>query len=140
MAYSLNDPYRSLRLVMRIDGVLVGAGLGLLLTFLPNRSFASLGLAVAEPGWTARLAGLLLVTLGIYFFMAAEQSPPVLATLVALALANLAVALVLLTAYLQLELTGLTVLGQFLLVFLFAFCLMTALLSIRFMRSEARYL
>lgn len=136
MAYSLNDLYRSLRIVMRLHGLVLGIGGGSLLLFFP-RSVGAVGMAVeAGPLWPLRLAGALLVALGVQWLMAAQDRMVSPAAMVAMMLANGLMAVVLLLGYLQGEFAGLGWIGQILLVALFVFCLVGALTPLRFLRTD----
>jgi hypothetical protein len=101
LAYSLNDVYRFLRVVMRIDGVIVGFGLGLLLAIASRSALADWGVYAGGPVWPVRLAGGLLITLGVMLILSAQERIIGGPSMVAMSLGNAVIALVLLLAYLQ---------------------------------------
>ncbi len=67
MAYSLNDPYRGLRMLLRVDGVLVGLVWGGLLLVAPQT--LQLLWIGSETGslWVWRMGGAGLVAMGLVF-------------------------------------------------------------------------
>ena len=136
MAYSLGDPYRPLRIVLRMNGLLVGLGLGTLLAFIPGAVMANTGLQGSGGLWVARLAGAALIALGALFVLAAGQRALELPLLIACALFHGLAALLLLVSYLQRELTGLALFGQIALLLVFILCLAGALAPVRYLRAE----
>lgn len=136
MAYSLGDPYRPLRIVLRMNGLLVGLGLGTLLAFIPGAVMANTGLQGSGGLWVARLAGAALIALGALFVLAAGQRALDLPLLIACALFHGLAALLLLVSYLQRELTGLALFGQIALLLVFILCLAGALAPVRYLRAE----
>ena len=138
LAYSLNDVYRFLRVVMRIDGVVVGLGLGLLLTVSPQSALAEWGVHTAGPVWPVRMAGGLLLTLGVLLLLSAQERIVGGPSMVAMSLGNSVVALVLLAAYLQHELAMLNLFGQLLLIAVFVTCLIGAVFPLHYVRAEYR--
>lgn len=136
LAYSLNDLYRSLRVVMRFNGLALGLGGGTLLLVFP-RSLVHAGLQAAlDPLWPLRLAGGLLLALGILFLLAAQERMVSVASMITMTLANGLVAVVMLVGYLQGEFAGLGLIGQLLLIALFLFCLVCALMPLRYLRTD----
>lgn len=138
LAYSLNDAYRYLRVVMRIDGFTVGMGLGLLLSTAPRTALAAWGVYGAGPVWPVRLAGGLLVVMGVMLLLAAQERIVGGPSMVAMSLANGVVALVLLVAYLQQELAMLNLFGRVLLIVVFVICLLGAVFPLHYVRAEYR--
>jgi hypothetical protein len=138
LAYSLNDVYRFLRVVMRIDGLVVGLGLGLLLSSAPMPALAEWGVYAAGPVWPVRLAGGLLITLGVMLLLAAQERIVGGPSMVAMSLGNAVLALVLLIAYLQQELAMLGVFGRVLLIAVFVTCLISAVFPLHYARAEYR--
>ncbi len=67
MAYSLNDPYRGLRLVLRIDASLVGLVLGGSLLFAPQFLHTLWTNSEMNSFWMWRLGGAGLVAMGLSF-------------------------------------------------------------------------
>ncbi len=136
MAYSLNDAYHYLRLVMRIDAIVVGIGLGLLLLLPPRVALENWGVYASGPVWPVRLAGGLLLTLGVMLILAALERVVPVSDMIAMALGNGFVAIVLLVAYLQHELTLLGIVGQLGLIMVFAVCLVATIFPLSHIRQE----
>lgn len=136
MAYTLGDPFRSLRLILRINGFFVGVVLGLLLLFAPRTLLLGWGIYESGPLWPLRLAGASQIGLGVFFFLTASQDYLSKLTLITTVVTNSLLALVLLIAYLQQELTGLSTVGQVLFVLLFVLCLLGAVLPLRYVRGS----
>lgn len=140
MAYSLGDPYRSLRSILRVDGITVGWALGGLLLLLPQSRLAAWGIWLGESVWPIRMAGALLLALGILLVWVAQErtiAPPIMATA---AIANAAVAFVLTAAYLRQEFAELVIVGRVMLVLVIVVCLIAALAPLRYLRTETRVL
>lgn len=138
MAYSLNDVYRYLRMVMRFNGVIVGLGLGSLLAFAPKGALDAWGIFEAGPVWPVRLAGGLLITLGVMLLLAAGERIVNGPSMAAMCLGNGFVALVLLIAYLQQDLASLNLFGRVLLIIVFVACLFGAFFPVQYLRAEYR--
>lgn len=136
MAYSLNDVYRFLRMVMRLNGITVGFGLGLLLLITSRDDLAAWGVYGGDTIWPVRMAGSLLAALGVMLLLAAQERIVSGPSMVAMSLANALVAVVLLMAYLQQELAALNPLGQALLIAIFLMCLIGAVFPLRYVRAE----
>lgn len=136
MAYSLNDMYASLRMIMRIDGLILGVGVGLYPLFAPRGQLATAETGALALLWPARLAGGVLLALGIMLLLAAQERAVSNASLVAMLVANGATALVLLFAYLQGEFDGLGLGGEIALVGLFLICLVGAVAPLRYLRTD----
>ncbi len=135
MAYTLTDPFGSLRNVLRLSAstdLLLG---GTLLVF-PRLLLAEWGAPGIEVLWPARLAGAALVTLAIYYLMAANGRSIGLTAMVVCMLGNGLLALVLLLSYLQQDLANLTLLGLIVLVALFIVALIGAIAPVRYLRAE----
>lgn len=136
MAYTLTDQFRPLRLAMRLNGVVIGLGLGLLLLLTPHTTLITWGIFTGPVFWPLRMAGGVLIGLGVLFVLSASQeinNPPLLLTML---IVNTLLAVVLLIAYLQQEFTHLTLGGRFLLILIFVFCLAGALAPLRYLRTE----
>jgi len=136
LAYSLNDLYSGLRFVMRVNGIVLGLGLGPVLLIWPSRVAAT-----AEPGsdviqWPLRLAGGLLLTYGVMLLLAAQERVIGGAGMIGMMVGNALVALVLLVGYLQGEFGGLGLLGQIGLVAIFLLCLICVLTPLRYLRTD----
>jgi len=138
MAYSFTDVYRPLRTLLRLNGIVIGLGMGLLLLFLPRTTLANWGLLLSEPAWPVRLAGALLVTLGVFWLLAAGDEVMGSTTLITTLLGHSLIAIVLLVAYLQREITTLSPAGLLLLALVFVLCLAGALMPLRYLRAEYR--
>lgn len=137
MAYTLTDPFRTLRGVLRFNGV----------TFLMLAAgvlMASLGVfGIDNPIatgllWPIRLAAAGLMTLGIYFLLAATERFLSTTTLVTCVLGNGLVALVILLAYFDGEFAGLTWLSLLLLIVIFGICLVGTVVPLRYLRADYR--
>lgn len=139
MAYSFADPYRALRTILRIDGAVIGGGLGLLLLTAPFARLAAWGAladeAAAARPWPVRLAGALLIALCVFCWLAASERSPSTTVLVTASLANGLIAFVLLTSYLRGDLASLTTVGQVLLIIAFLICLLAALFPLQHLFS-----
>lgn len=136
MAYTLGDPFRSLRLILRINGFFVGVVLGLLLLLAPRTLLLAWGIYESGPGWPLRLAGASQIGLGIFFFLTANQDYLSKLTLFTIVVTNGVLVMVLLTAYLQQELANLSVIGQALFVLIFLLYLMGAVIPLRYIRGN----
>ena len=136
MAYSLGDPFRPLRLVLRLNGTVLGlfSGGGLILS--RQSSLVQLGILQSEVGWPLRLAGAALIALGVFFILAANERTIELSVLLSMATAHLLFALVLLNGYLRDEFAGLNLLGEFLLIAIFVLCLVGAVAPLRYFQAE----
>ena len=135
MAYTLGDPFRPLRLVLRINSLLVGIGLGLLLWITPQPLLFGWGIYSGGVLWPLRLAGATQVALGIFFFLMASQDYLSKPTLLVTVLINSILALVLLSAYLRQELTALSGFGQLLFILIFFVYLVGAVAPLRYIRG-----
>ena len=101
MAYSLNDLYGGLRSVMRVNGLVVGVGAGLLLLLFPRGVMDVAGLSTGEAVWPYRLIGSLLLALGAMLLISAQERVVSTASMVAMIIANALMAIVLLVGYMQ---------------------------------------
>ena len=138
MADSFRDVYRPLRLLLRVNGLLIGCLWGAVLLLAPAQRLMRWGLLAGDPGWTTRLAGALLIVVGVYFLLAANETTLDVPVLITSLLAHGLIAIVLLVAYLQRDLAGLNWLGQLLLIGVVLLCLAGALLPLRYLRAEYR--
>jgi uncharacterized membrane protein YccC len=138
MAYTFTDHYRPIRIVLRIDGIVVGIGLGLLMLIYPTELLASFGFAVSGPTWTARLSGSSLLGLGVGLILAANEPEVRMGSLLAAIISNGLIALTLMVAYLQGELGNLRFWGYTILLVVFVVCLLTAVLPIPYVRGIHR--
>jgi hypothetical protein len=138
MAYTFTDHYRAVRIILRVDGLVVGIGLGTLLLIYPVEMLSDLGFAASGPAWTARVGGSSLLGLGIGLIAAASERELRAASLLAAMVSNGLIALSLLLAYLQGELADLSLWGFLLLILLFIICLLTTVLPIPYVRGIQR--
>ena len=136
MAYSFTDIYRPLRTLLRLNGLVIGLGFGLLLLFLPQAVLLRWGLLLSGPAWPVRLAGALLVTLGVFWLLSASDEIIGRTTLITTLIGHSLIAIVLLVAYLQREITALAPVGLLLLAVVFILCLVGALLPLRYLRAD----
>jgi hypothetical protein len=136
LAYSLNDLYSGLRSVMRLNGSLVGLGGGALLLFFPRGLLTAAGLTAGDALWPERTAGGLLLALGVMLLISAQDRVVSTASMVAMLIANALMAVVLLVSYLQGEFAGLGLLGQIVLVLFFVLCLISAIVPVRYLRTD----
>lgn len=136
MAYSLNDLYYGLRLVMRANGLLIGLLLGGAILIFPRATLSAAGVSPEAVLWPGRMAGALLVALGLNLLIAAQERIVSSAGMVSMVVANALAAIVLLLAYLNQEFSGLDRLGQVGLVLIFILCLISAVVPLRYLRTE----
>ncbi|MCB0105207.1 MAG: hypothetical protein KDE53_04850 [Caldilineaceae bacterium] len=135
MAYTLGDPFRPLRLLLRLNGIIIGLLLGLFLLVAPGSLFLRWELAVPGALWLLRLNGANLIALGCFLLIAAGQDTMNRVLLFTATLTHVLWALTLFFAYLQQELVLGSVVGQLLFVLLFVLCLLGAVLPLRYIRS-----
>jgi len=134
MAYTFVDHYRPIRTMLRVDALVVGLGLGLVLLIHPVDLLTASGFGVGSP-LLSRLAGSALLGLGIGQLLAAAEADLRAGTLVAAILSNGLLASSFFVAYLSGDLAGLTTWGYLLLFLLLAVCLLTAVLPIPYLRQ-----
>ncbi len=134
MAYTLSDPFRSLRVVLRLCGAAFLLT-GLFFLLLPAANAAPL-LGLSGPLWPLRLAGATVLTLGIAFQFAAAERIIGLAVLITCILGNGLPALLLVIAYLQGEMSAFAWPMQAAMLLLFVIWLIGAVAPLRFLRSE----
>ena len=135
MAYTLNDPFRALRTVLRLSGsatLLAGAAL-LLVPAGPAVSALQLG---NGPLWPLRLAGAALLALGVFYLLSANERTVHFATLVTCSLGNGLPAVLVVAAYLQRELALLVWPLQAAMLLLFVFWLAGAVVPLSFLNAE----
>lgn len=138
MAYTFTDHYRAVRIILRIDGLVVGVGLGTLLLIYPTQLFTALGFAVSTISWPARIGGSSLLGLGIGLIVASSEPELRVASLLAATFSNGLIALSLFIAYFQGEFAGLSPWGVLILLFVFVICLLTTVLPIPYVRGIQR--
>lgn len=123
---------------MRLNGLGLGLALGLTLLLVPQTSLAAWGLYLGGALWPFRAVGGLLLALGLLFVLGANQEMINFPLLFSMVVGNGLLALVLLLAYFQQELAGLTRLGQLLFILVFLLCLVGAVVPLRYLRVEYR--
>ena len=137
MAYTLTDPFNSLRNVLRTVG---GADLllgGTLLVF-PRLVLTEWGATASEVEWPLRMAGAFVVTLGLYYLLAANERAVGTTAMITCTVGNGLFAAVLLLAYLQQDLADLTPVGLGALLVVFVIALVGAVAPLRYLRAEYR--
>jgi hypothetical protein len=136
LAYSLNDLYSGLRSVMRVNGLLVGLGAGLLMLLFPRTLINTIGLYAGEALWPYRLVGSLLFALGMLLLLSAQERVVSTTSMLTMIIANGLMAVVLMVGYLQGEFSELEILGQIGLVLIFIICLISAIVPVRYLRTD----
>lgn len=134
MAYTFVDHYRPIRMILRVDGLVVGLGLGLLLLLHPVALLEGMGFGAGSP-LLSRLAGSALIGLGVGLLLAAAEADLRAGTLLAAILSNGLLAASLFIAYLSGDLNQLTAWGYLFLLVLFVICLFSAVLPIPYLRQ-----
>ena len=137
MAYTFTDHYRAPRLLLRVNAVLIGLGLGLLLLIYPRDLLVAAGITLGS-AWTARIGGSALIGLGIGLLSAAAESDLQPASLLVATISNGAISISLLVAYFEGDMDALHPLGAAGLLVIFVVCLLTAVLSAPYIRRKAR--
>lgn len=139
MAYSLGDPYRPLRLVLRLNGVVIGLAFGTLLMLAPHAWLVSMGWSQGGAALPWRIAGVALVTIGLYWVLSAGSRDIDLAVLAPCLVFHSLLSVVLLLGYLRGDLAGLNALGGLLLLTVFLLSLAGALVPVRYFGAEYRF-
>lgn len=139
MAYSLNDPYRLYRYVLRANALLCGLGLGLLLLGPAHWTADLLGWPMPRQTlWPVRLGGAGLAGMGLLFLDLSAR--PVIrgrSSLVVIA-CNALLAGVVLTAYLTGDLAPTTPVGVAVLLVLFLSQLVCAVLPVTYLGENLK--
>ncbi|MCB0063760.1 MAG: hypothetical protein KDE19_16670 [Caldilineaceae bacterium] len=136
MAYTLGDPFRPLRLILRVNGIAIGLGLGLCLLVLPGARLVRWELAAAGALWAVRVAGAGQVALGCFLLIATGRQSMDRMLLLTATLTHTLWALTLFVTYVQGELTLHNLAGQLLFVLVFVLCLIGAVVPLRYLRSS----
>jgi hypothetical protein len=139
MAYSLADPYRPLRLVMRVNGVLIGLALGALLLLASPGLLARIGLHLSGSLLEARLSGAALLGVGLFLLGNSSVREIDMAQLVPCVVFHALLALVLILAWFRGDLAALGLTGQIALLILFGLCLVGTLAPVRYFGAEYRF-
>ncbi len=137
MAYTFNDHYRAARLLLRVNGVIIGLGLGALLLVYPRDLLEAAGVTLGS-AWAARIGGSALIGQGIGLLSAAAQSELRPAVLLAALISNGAISISLLISYLEGDMDALHPVGAGGLLVIFIICLLTAVLSVPYIRRNVR--
>lgn len=138
MAYSLGDSYRPLRLVMRINGVVIGLLLGVLLFLGPPSLLGTIGLLGNGTLFALRIAGAALIGVGLFLLGSATAREIETGQLIACLVFHLLLAVTLLLAWFRGDLQGLGIVGQIGLLIVFALSLVGVLTPVRYFRAEYR--
>jgi hypothetical protein len=121
---------------MRVNGLLVGLGIGVLLLFFPRWLLNAAGLYAGEALWPHRIAGSLLLAVGVMLLLSAQDRIVSTASMLTMLIANALIAIVLMVSYLQGEFAGMGLFGQILLVLIFLLCLVSAIVPVRYLRTD----
>lgn len=137
MAYTLSDPFRPLRFVLRFCGA-TSLLTGLLFLLLPSAHVAALLAPGIGPLWPLRLAGAGLLSLGLFYLLAANERAIRLPTMVTCMVGNGMPALLVVVAYFQQEMAMFSPLAQALMLVVFVVWLTGAVTPLRYLRAEYR--
>jgi hypothetical protein len=121
---------------MRVNGLLVGLGAGLLMLLFPRTLINTIGLYAGEALWPYRLVGSLLFALGMLLLLSAQERVVSTTSMLTMIIANGLMAVVLMVGYLQGEFSELEILGQIGLVLIFIICLISAIVPVRYLRTD----
>jgi hypothetical protein len=138
MAYTLTDQFRPLRLVMRINGTVIGLLLGLCLLLSSQTTLGNWGIYTTGLLWPTRLAGALLCALGVLLILAAAQREIDTFVLLTMLMAHTMLVLVMLLAYFQQEFSAITWGGRVIFVLIFLLGLIGAITPLRYWQAGYR--
>lgn len=136
MAYTLGDPFRPLRLILRLNGLVIGLLLGAIFFIMPGALLVRWGSAVDGAIWLLRLTGANLVALGCFFLIAAGQNTMNRLLLFTATLTHILWALALFFGYVRQEIVLVSLLEQLIFVLIFVLCLLGAVLPLRYIRNS----
>lgn len=136
MAYTLGDPFRPLRLILRTNGITIGLLLGLCFLLVPRGSIVSWGLGTEGFLWSVRLLGAGQMALGLFLLIAAGQHHMDRVLLFTATLTHTLWAITLFVTYFQGELQLALVPVQVLFVLIFLLCLSGAVAPLRYIRNS----
>jgi hypothetical protein len=139
MAYSLGDPYRPLRLMLRLNGSVLGFGFGLLLMLAPHAWLVGMGWSQGGAALPWRIGGIGLLTIGLFLLLGASSRNVDLSVLAPCLVFHTLLSVVLLVGYLRGDLTGLNAPGGLLLLIVFLLSLAGALVPLRYFGAEYRF-
>ena len=137
MAYTLTDPFNSLRNVLRTSGA-TGLLLGGTMLVFPRLVLTEWGATADDAEWPLRMAGAFLLTLGVYYLLAANERAIDTTAMITCITGNGLFAAVVLFAYLQQDLVNLTPVGLGALIVVFVVALVGAVAPLRYLRAEYR--
>lgn len=138
MAYSLNDPYRRYRWVLRANALTVGIGFGLLLLLRPQLLDALWGWAAPPDHWALRLSGAGLAGMGGAFLEISGRPAITRWASLTVMLCNGLLAGLLFAAYFTGGLAPAPVAGRFLLFLLFLANLSCLVLPWAYLRDDLK--
>jgi hypothetical protein len=104
----------------------------------PRLVLTEWGAPESPVNWPIRLGGTFLITLGIYYLLAANERTVGTTAMITCITGNGLLAAVLLLAYLQQDLTDLTPVGLGMLFVVFVVALVGAVAPLRYLRAEYR--
>lgn len=136
MAYTLGDPFRPLRLLLRINAIFLGLLIGFCFLLLPDGLLVRWGVVTVSGVWPLRLAGTSQIAIGFFLLIASGQDYMSRILLFTATLTHALWAVVLLLAYLRGELVIVMPTGRLLFIFVFLLCLLGAVIPLRYIRSS----
>lgn len=139
MAYSLADPYRPLRFVMRLNGIVIGLLLGALLLFTSPGLLAQLGVHPSGALFEVRVSGAALISVGLFLLGNSSVRDIDIAQLVPCMVFHGLLALVLILAWFRGDLAALNLAGVISLLVVFGLCLVGTLAPVRYFGAEYRF-
>lgn len=137
MAYTLTDPFNSLRNVLRSVGA-VDLLLGGTMLVFPRLVLTEWGAAANDVEWPLRMAGAFLLTLSVYYLLAANERAINSTAMITCMVGNSLFAGVVLITYLQQDLANLTPVGLGALIVVFVVALAGAIAPLGYLRAEYR--
>lgn len=138
MAYSLGDPYRTIRLVLRINGIVLGLTLGALLFLGSPAIVRALGFVVEGGALSQRLAGAGLIAAGAFMLGGAGRRTIDSGVLAPSVLFHALMAVALLIGYLRGEVAVTNLTALVFLLGAFLLCLVGAIAPLRYFGAEFR--
>jgi hypothetical protein len=139
MAYSLGDAYRPLRLVLRVNGTVIGLVLGGTLMLASESMLSRLGLMGTGTPVGLRIAGAALVGVGMFLLYGAGAREVEVSVIIPCMVFHALLAVVLLLAYLGGNLDSMGMAARIGLVVVVVLCLMGTLVPVRYLRAEYRF-
>jgi hypothetical protein len=139
MAYSLGDAYRPLRLVLRVNGTVIGLALGGTFMLASESILTRLGLMGTGTPVGLRIAGAALVGVGLFLLYGSGGREIDLSVIIPCMVFHALLAVVLLLAYLGGGLDSMGLVARIGLVVIFVLCLLGTLAPVRYLRAEYRF-